>query len=315
MENKNQEKELDLLDLIKIFWNLLEKYLFRPLAIVVKICFKRWKVFLGAIILGVVLSIVVPTCILKKNKADVILKNSVAISSSYIKEIEGLSEMNKGRLASILQLDEETIKKLVKLKPHKVISADSTLVNYVVDEKDNVGAEEDKFKIHPHMFALEVLAKDTVSLSILADAVIDYLNERSSFSLLNKRRLSVMRSELITFKNEIEVLDSLRYIQYFTNDANQVVLGTSGETFNIKDKNQWIQSDLMALKSRVIGIENKLANDTLAVEKVTSLTISDIYGNHPLRTAHKYCIVLFALSLLIVLLYEYKGNINDWLKK
>ena len=173
MENKNQEKELDLLDLIKIFWNLLEKYLFKPLALVVKICFKRWKVFLGAIILGVVLSIVVPTCILKKNKADIILKNSVAISSSYIKEIEGLSEMNKGRLASILQLDEETIKKLVKLKPHKVISVDSTLVNYVVDEKDNVGAEETLFNIHPSMFALEVLAKDTVSLSILADAVID----------------------------------------------------------------------------------------------------------------------------------------------
>ena len=315
MENNNQEKELDLLDLIAIFWNFLKSYFFKPLAALLKIAFKRWYVLLGAVLLGLVVSIVVPKCIIKKNKAEIILKNSVAISPSYIKEIEGLSEMNRSRLASILQLDEELLKNLVALKPHRVISSDSTLINYSVDVEDIMTKDNSKYKIHPHMFALEVLASDTASLSIFADAVIDYLNERSSFSVLNERRLSVMRSELITFKNEIQILDSLRYIQYFTTDANQVVLGSSGETFNIKDKNQWIQSDLMNLKSRVIGLENKLSSDTLAVEKITALSISDIYNNHPLKTAPKYCVLLFVLAFISVVLYEYKGKIVEWLKK
>jgi hypothetical protein len=60
MENKNQSKELDLLDLLAILWKFLVKYLFKPLTIVVKICFKRWYVFLGAILLGLVVSIVIP---------------------------------------------------------------------------------------------------------------------------------------------------------------------------------------------------------------------------------------------------------------
>jgi hypothetical protein len=124
-----------------------------------------------------------------------------------------------------------------------------------------------------------------------------------------------MRSELKTFKDEVKVLDSLRYISYFTNEANKVVLGTSGETFSINDKNQWIQKDLMLLKSKVINLEQTLKNDTLAVEQVTTLSISDIYENHPLKTAPKYAIVFFLLSYVMVICIEYKKNILDWIKK
>ena len=317
MENKNQERELDLLDLIKIFWGFLKSYVFIPLAVVVKVCIKRWYFFFLAVVLGVGLSIVIPKFIVKENKAEVIVKNNVAISPSYIKEIEGLSQMNRGRLANILQLDQEVLNDLIAIKPHRVISSDSTLVNYMVDTDDLLNSTKNtsKYKMHSKMFAIEVLAKDTASLSVFADAVIDYLNERSSFSILNERRLSTMRSELKTFKNEIEILDSLRYIQYFTSDANQVVLGSSGETFNIKDKNQWIQSDLMNLKSRAIALETQLNSDTLAVEKVTALMISDMYNNHPIKKSPKYCIIFFVLAFLGVMFCEFKKDITEWLKK
>ena len=317
MENKNQEKELDLLDLIKIFWDFCKSYIFKPLSVVIKVCVRKWYIFMIAIILGLVLSICIPNFIVKENKAEIILRNNVAISPSYIKEVEGLSRMNRGRLANIVEIGQETLKDLVALKPHRVISEDSTLLNYMIDTEDIMNSVESaqKYRMHSQMFAIEVLAKDTASLSIFADAVINYLNERSSFSILNDRRISSMKSELKTYQKEIEVLDSLRHIQYFTSDANQVVLGTSGETFNIKDKNQWIQSDLMNLKSRVISLEIKLESDTLAVEKVTSLMISDIYNNHPIKTAPKYCIFFFVLAFISVLYLEYKGNIKEWLKK
>lgn len=310
-----ENKELDLLDLIKICWNILVKYIFKPIALIIKLGFKRWYILLVAVILGISLSVIMPCVFVKKNKSEIILKNNVGGNPVIIKEIEVLASLNRDRLSELIEIDKETLKNLVEIKPHKIISKDSTFATYKVDSKDSYGEYSEEYKVNPNLFALEVLSKDTSYLSVFTDAVLKYINEKSSFATINERRLSVMRSELKTFKDEVKVLDSLRYISYFTNEANKVVLGTSGETFSINDKNQWIQKDLMLLKSKVINLEQTLKNDTLAVEQVTTLSISDIYENHPLKTAPKYAIVFFLLSYVMVICLEYKKNILDWIKK
>ena len=310
-----ENKELDLLDLIKICWNILVKYIFKPIAVIIKLGFKRWYILLVAVILGISLSVIMPCVFVKKNKSEIILKNNVGGTPVIIKEIEVLASLNRDRLSELIEIDKETLKNLVEIKPHKIISKDSTFATYKVDSKDSYGEYSEEYKVNPNLFALEVLSKDTSYLSVFTDAVLKYINEKSSFATINERRLSVMRSELKTFKDEVKVLDSLRYISYFTNEANKVVLGTSGETFSINDKNQWIQKDLMLLKSKVINLEQTLKNDTLAVEQVTTLSISDIYENHPQKTAPKYAIVFFLLSYVMVICLEYKKNILDWIKK
>ena len=310
-----ENKELDLLDLIKICWNILVKYIFKPIALIIKLGFKRWYILLVAVILGISLSVIMPFVFVKKNKSEIILKNNVGGNPVIIKEIEVLASLNRDRLSELIEIDKETLKNLVEIKPHKIISKDSTFATYKVDSKDSYGEYSEEYKVNPNLFALEVLSKDTSYLSVFTDAVLKYINEKSSFATINERRLSVMRSELKTFKDEVKVLDSLRYISYFTNEANKVVLGTSGETFSINDKNKWIQKDLMLLKSKVINLEQTLKNDTLAVEQVTTLSISDIYENHPLKTAPKYAIVFFLLSYIMVICLEYKKNILDWIKK
>ena len=310
-----ENKELDLLDLIKICWNILVKYIFKPIALIIKLGFKRWYILLVAVILGISLSVIMPFVFVKKNKSEIILKNNVGGNPVIIKEIEVLASLNRDRLSELIEIDKETLKNLVEIKPHKIISKDSTFATYKVDSKDSYGEYSEEYKVNPNLFALEVLSKDTSYLSVFTDAVLKYINEKSSFATINERRLSVMRSELKTFKDEVKVLDSLRYISYFTNEANKVVLGTSGETFSINDKNQWIQKDLMLLKSKVINLEQTLKNDTLAVEQVTTLSISDIYENHPQKTAPKYAIVFFLLSYVMVICLEYKKNILDWIKK
>lgn len=310
-----ENKELDLLDLIKICWNILVKYIFKPIALIIKLGFKRWYILLVAVILGISLSVIMPCVFVKKNKSEIILKNNVGGTPVIIKEIEVLASLNRDRLSELIEIDKETLKNLVEIKPHKIISKDSTFATYKVDSKDSYGEYSEEYKVNPNLFALEVLSKDTSYLSVFTDAVLKYINEKSSFATINERRLSVMRSELKTFKDEVKVLDSLRYISYFTNEANKVVLGTSGETFSINDKNQWIQKDLMLLKSKVINLEQTLKNDSLAVEQVTTLSISDIYENHPQKTAPKYAIVFFLLSYVMVICLEYKKNILDWIKK
>lgn len=312
---ENQEKELDLLDLLNACWKFLVKYLFNPFVVVLKIGIRRWYVLAIAVILGIVLSVALPYTFTKKNSSEIIVQNKVSRSSSIIKEIEVLSTMNRDRLSDLLEIEAETLKQLVAIKPHKVISKDSTFTSYKVDSNDIFDDVAKEYKAHPGLFALEIISKDTAYLAPFTDAVLKYLNEKSSFALVNERRLSVMRSELRTFTNEVAVLDSLRHIQYFTNDANQVVLGTSGETFNIKDKNQWIQNDLMNLKSRVIRLEQTLKNDTLAVEPLTALSITDTYVNHPIKTAPKYAILLFFLTYIVLIFCEYKKDIKEWVKK
>lgn len=314
MENSNREKELDLLDLLNICWKFLVNYLFKPFVVVLKIGIRKWYFLAIAIFLGIVISIILPNVFTKKNKSEIIVENKVSRSSNVIKEIEVLASMNRDRLADLLEIDKETLKDLVGIKPHKVISKDSTFVTYEVDS-DDIYVVPSEYKVHPYLFALEILSKDTATLATFSDAVLRYINEKSSLATMKERRLSVVRSELNTFKQEAKVLDSLRYIQYFSNDANQVVLGTSGETFSIKDKNQWIQNDLMGLKSKVIGLQHTLENDTLAVEPITTLSISDTYVNHPIKTAPKYALILFFLTYIILIFFEYKKNIIEWIKE
>lgn len=315
MENKNQEKELDLIDLINICWKFFVNYIVNPFLKVLKIGLRGWKALLCAIIVGIAISVIVPLVLTKENKSEVILEINVAKSSSFIKDLEVLATMNRDRLSELLEVDKETLQQLVAIKPHKVISKDSTFTSYEVDTKDIFDNVSKEYKTHPSLFAVEIISKDTAYLAPFTDAVLKYLNEKSSFAVVNERRLSVMRSELKTFTNEVAVLDSLRRIQYFTNDANQVVLGTSGETFNIKDKNQWIQNELMNLKSRVIKLEETLKNDTLAVEPLTALSITDIYVNHPIKTAPKYVLVLFFLTYIVLIFCEYKKDLKAWIKE
>lgn len=314
MEKQNQEKELDLLDLLNIFWKFFVNNLFKPFVVVLKIGIRKWKFLAIAIILGVAISVILPYTFARKNKSEIIVENKVSSSSNVIKEIEVLSNMNRDRLSELLEIDKETLKDLVAIKPHKVISKDSTFVTYEVDSRDiyEVGSE---YKVHPSLFALEILSKDTATLATFSDAVLGYINEKSFMANMKERTLSVVRTELNTFKQEAKVLDSLRYIQYFSNDANQVVLGTSGETFSIKDKNQWIQNDLITLKSRVITLQHALENDTLAVEPITTLAISDTYVNHPIKTAPKYAMILFFLTYLVLIFCEYKKEIKDWINE
>lgn len=315
MENKNQEKELDLIDLINICWKFFVNYIINPFLKVLKIGLRGWKALLCAIVVGVAISVILPFVLTKENKSEVILEINVAKSSSFIKDLEVLATMNRDRLSDLLEIDNETLQQLVAIKPHKVISKDSTFTSYEVDTKDIFDNVYKEYRAHPSLFALEIISKDTAYLAPFTDAVLNYLNEKSSFAVVNERRLSVMRSELKTFTNEVAVLDSLRRIQYFTNDANQVVLGTSGETFNIKDKNQWIQNELMNLKNRVIRLEETLKNDTLAVEPLTALSITDTYVNHPIKTAPKYALVLFFLTYIVLIFCEYKKDLKAWIKE
>jgi hypothetical protein len=60
MENKNQEKELDLIDLINICWKFFVNYIVNPFLKVLKIGLRGWKALLCAIVVGVAISVILP---------------------------------------------------------------------------------------------------------------------------------------------------------------------------------------------------------------------------------------------------------------
>jgi hypothetical protein len=65
----------------------------------------------------------------------------------------------------------------------------------------------------------------------------------------------------------------------------------------------------------VIRLEQTLKNDTLAVEPLTALSITDTYVNHPIKTAPKYAILLFFLTYIVLIFCEYKKDIKEWVNK
>lgn len=321
MENNKQEKELDLLDLIRAFWNFLVDFVFRPLGVIVKIGVRRWHILLISILVGIFFSIMIPNVLYKKHKSEIIVKNYVATSSAFMEELQTLSKMNRTDLSSLLDMEDvEGINNLIGFKPHYVIAYDTLLMNYTVDRDDEYidkAMDEEDQLIHPTLFSLEVLAKDDSCLNYYTDAILKYLNTKSKFLVkMNENRLATYRQNLVTYKNEMKVLDSLRNLQYFTKDMNKVVLGISGETINLKDQNnKWIQEKIMFLKSEIVRIEQTLENESVVVEPLTSITTKEIYENHPFRTLHKYALFFFALSYICIIISEFRGNIREWINQ
>ena len=57
---QKQEKELDLLDIIRLICGFLKKYFFYPMITVIKLGLRKWYFLLSAIIVGLVISFVMP---------------------------------------------------------------------------------------------------------------------------------------------------------------------------------------------------------------------------------------------------------------
>lgn len=308
---EKQEKELDLLDVITYSFNFISKYVFIPLINIIKLGLRKWYILLSSLIVALLLSIVVPRYILKKNSSEIVIKTNVAVSTDYINELEAISKLEPEKLAKTLELDLELAEEIIDIRPHRILSYDTIYVNTFIDRNDVYDKLRADVIIHPKSFVLEVVAKDIEDLPIINDAIINYLNNTSTFASFNESRLLSLNKELKTYQKEIKVLDSIRSRKYFENNSSSLVLDGSGGIFSMKEKEEdKVQNTILDLSRRIITIEAVLHGAVLAVEQGSAITLTKEKFTDVFK---KYSLACFILAYVLLILCTYKKEIINWI--
>lgn len=312
---ENQERELDLLDIIKFISNAITKYILTPLSTIVKLGLRKWYVLLASVIVGVILSIVIPNYVVKRNKLEVMIRNNSSVSTAYIHEIETLSRLEPEKLSNLLELDKETLSNLVAVDMHRILVYDSLYVNTTIDYKDEFDKKKDYLMIHPNMFVLELTCKDVESLETINNSILNFINYKSPFAVENAKRISSLNKELQSYKKEILVLDSIRSKKFLSeNSKNQVSVNGFTELFSSEKKDsENIKNNIIELKQKIIVIEGILENNKTALELASTIKIIPIYSKGFLYTLAIYTITCFVLTYLAIILLVYRKNIIDWI--
>jgi hypothetical protein len=228
MEMEN--KEYDLLDLLKWCWGVLLQYVCRPLLFLIRFGFKQWKVLAVAAVFGVALSFILPACFYKKYSGSVLVGNNVCHTNDFINAVTSLQLEDRQVLAHKLNVPFDSLYKLQKVAAHYVYSRDSVGTGYNVNYKD-----VEKYTIYPikhNIFCLEVVATDSVFVREISEKVLDYISNEAYVKSANELRISSIKRNIEVLKEEIVMMDSLRKIEYF--EKSRKILETMKQLY------QWV---------------------------------------------------------------------------
>lgn len=309
--NKEPEKELDLIDLIRICGS----FVIKIVSTLLKVGLKKWYILLGSVLLGVALSIIIPNYVIKRNRSEVFINNNASTSTRFISEIEAISALSRDTLSKMFDLDKEVVNSLISIRAHRVLVYDKKYINTRVDKEDEYYKLEEGVLVHPNFFTVEMVSTDISSLEKLNISLLNYLNYNSQFTEINTNRIKALKKELNAYKHEVAMLDSIRVKKYLSSESNQQMnYGGASEFFFARggDDDENIKNSIIELNNKIIRIEGILENDTLAVEQGSTIKLTSTYLDGYAKTLIIYVAVCFALAYILIFLYSYKNEISEW---
>ena len=309
--NKEPEKELDLIDLIRICGS----FVIKIVSTLLKVGLRKWYILLGSVLLGVALSIIIPNYVIKRNRSEVLINNNASTSTRFISEIEAISALSRDTLSKMFDLDKEVVNSLISIRAHRVLVYDKKYINTRVDKEDEYYKLEEGVLVHPNFFTVEMVSTDISSLEKLNTSLLSYLNYNSQFTEINAKRIKALNKELKAYKHEIAMLDSIRVKKYLSSESNQQMnYGGASEFFFARggDDDENIKNSIIELNNKIIRIEGILENDTLAVEQGSTIKLTSTYLDGYAKTLIIYVAVCFALAYILIFLYSYKNEISEW---
>ncbi len=309
MENTKTEKELDLIDLIKIFWNWFKKRICIPLLFLFTFCIKKWQVGVIGVALGVAVSILFWQ-LFPVYQGSMILVNNIADSSDFINNIKCFALTDPQYKSEALGIPVEEIIKIRKIKPHYLCYTDSLMTDYIIDFADDTT----KTKVIPlqNKFCIEVEAKDKSVFPLISDGIIKYLSGNSYYQRINNQRLAELKANIKIAETESTRLDSI-----MDKKGNDVLLGFSsaGNMMTSMVKPSEIVNEKLRLGNMILGASNVLTYQNEIVYISSSMQVYDQPKNFVLKTLPKTTILSILLCYAIALLIVYRENIKQFINK
>lgn len=305
-----ENKEYDLLDLVKWCWTAFVSYVWHPFVFLIRFGLKNWMFLMGAAVFGVIISVVVPFCLSKKYSGSMLVQAQVGQSSNYVNLLSVLNDEDEELKANKLGLSKEELKPLLKVLPHYVYPMDSLGVGYDINFKD-----EDDYSEYPvlsSVFCIEVMAKDSLFLRNVSANIINYLENDDYVKTANNIRLHNMQNNISVLRNELVMLDSLRNIEYLEKSRQNIAYANPSTGMMVQQQTRLMHEDIIGLSSRLNAYENALAYNSNALKVMTPMSIRAVPLNHWSKTFIKYALACMVLTYAGLLAWNYRKKISDF---
>lgn len=325
---KNETREIDLLDLLQSIAKSIGNFfvnIYNAIWWLIAFAIKKYIPLVVFLLIGTVLGIYSVIGSDKGYKSYATIRTNAVRSYEMVDYFNNISKYLKQKknisfpiLHEKFGLDSLVLDKIQSFHAHFYVDywGDGTLDEIDFNNKHSI---KDTINIRDSLhLCLEVVLKDPNVFPEISPAINNFINQEKFLVAANNRRLNKIGSNLQLINTELEYLDSLQQVSYFSsgNDMAQLQMNSTRGFILGEKRQQLYHNDKNQLQSQKANLENEifLYSDIITVINdfpiVTEVQESDYY------IIIKNSIFSFLFGyILLLLIYVFKKNYKRYLDK
>lgn len=285
-----------------------------------RLSFRQWWIVLIFVALCVVAALYYSREENRSYEVDVVANLNGITNGMVRAEFERLDKsfylIEQQNLSSMLNIDSELARVTNHFETFDVIDllADTTIdmVDY-----DRSAPAMDTLYVHvPNMVALRFRTKQPNRVPELENAILNYLNTRPYFQSLYETYYQGLEREARFHRDQIEKLDSLTSVFYFSqNNREQVQMKVweSGMVLGRREMALFLEDVYIEMRESEY-VNARLAVATAPVVLQSHFVVNPRAVNGPLRMSAIAIVVGWLLGLMVAALVENRKRILAWLQ-
>lgn len=319
-----QQREMNLFDLCRAFFQWIGRccvWLWHLIARMLRLTFRQWWVVLIVIAACVTLGLYYARPANRMYKVNAIATLNGVTNDIIRNEYTSLNKANPKfgyqMLTQVLGLAPEVAYSVSHFQTFDVIDCLGDSIVDFVDYKNNVTRMDTNYVHMPHMLALQFRTKAPNTVPVVEQAVLQYLNSRPYVQQLYTVHRSNMEREARFHHDQLEKLDSLTSVFYFSQTPSQQVqlsAWTSGMILGSRDINLFLEDIYMEMAVTQVA-DQRLAVCTAPVVLQSHFVAEPQAVNGPVKCSVIAIAIGWLLGLLVAALVENRKAIIAWLKQ
>lgn len=285
MSQQNEVKEIDLLELFRLFGNGIKKLslgIFKTIIFLFVFGLKKAHWIALFIVVGALLGWLYFSSTERYYSSELIAQPNGISAVDMVNYINDLNKYckngNKVALALSLQLPDSLAKKIKNIEAFYYIDVNGDKKGDFADIKRSFNPSDTSKHIDDKKILVMVQVYDNKIFEKVKKGIFNYISNNSYLTTLNQIRVNELQ-ELITYiEREISKLDSLQNVDYFKSDLKYSTSNDSRLMFLSEKDKQMYYKDKMALinKKQEYTKEFELATKPLTIIKdFTPLAIEE----------------------------------------
>lgn len=318
MENKNNEQEVDLLDIITLCFSKINSFFHSLLSLgawFLRFVYRHKKAFLAVLVAAVAFSFFWSRPENRKYRMEAEIRINVMDAFFYHDMVDVIDHYCKnsdqGLMCGMLGLDENMCNRIKRAQSFFYVDK---LKDGTPDEicyEDKYIADTTKRQMEDRLL-IRVVVTDTTDMNKIKNGLQYYFDNNPMVSRMNKERMAQLDGKINSLTNESVLLDSLRRNEYFHKSNPDVKLG--GSLFLTEKDKQLYHGELLNLENTMNKVRYEKAVSATSVNFVSDFFMVKIVNNLFITFIISFSL-MFLTAFLILLVLEKKKQIVDFLEK